>query len=181
MIEIFGQASVRRAASIFADQASMRLPSTNRPLPRISGHFIVGVPSGSEITPCPRKAGPLPVVALASALSPHPARRDTRRSRSQKSQIPAAQCRSARNRRHQESVCPRQSQPSNRASGSDRGCRPSSRYIGLHDTPQPRLAVGMSRADALEPIRHFLKIPFFDRQQQKITKLQESYQDSSVL
>src|SRR5258707_4183466 len=51
-IEIFGQDSVFHAASSFIVQASIRLPTTNRPLARTSRHFIGGVPSGKEITPC---------------------------------------------------------------------------------------------------------------------------------
>src|SRR5258706_3153171 len=51
-MEIFGQEPVFRAASSFIVQASIRLPTTNRPLARTSRHFIVGVPSGNEITPC---------------------------------------------------------------------------------------------------------------------------------
>ncbi len=49
--ETFGQGSVFRASS-FIVQASIRLPTTNRPFARTSRHFIVGVPSGNEITPC---------------------------------------------------------------------------------------------------------------------------------
>ena len=51
-MEIFGQESVLRAASSFIVQASIKLPITNRPFARTSRHFIVGVPSGNEITPC---------------------------------------------------------------------------------------------------------------------------------
>src|SRR6266849_7310024 len=51
-MEIFGQDSVFRAASSFIVHASIRLPTTNRPFARTSRHFIVGVPSGNEITPC---------------------------------------------------------------------------------------------------------------------------------
>jgi hypothetical protein len=51
-METFGQDSVFRAASSLIVHASIRLPTTNRPLARTSRHFIVGVPSGNEITPC---------------------------------------------------------------------------------------------------------------------------------
>jgi len=51
-METFGQDSVFRAASTFIVHASIRLPTTGRPLARTSRHFIIGVPSGHEITPC---------------------------------------------------------------------------------------------------------------------------------
>jgi hypothetical protein len=51
-IDIFGQTSVFLAVASFMTQASIRLPVTSFPLARMSGHFMVGVPSGNEITPC---------------------------------------------------------------------------------------------------------------------------------
>lgn len=52
LIDSIGHESVSRAASSLMVQASIKLPMTSRPLARTFCHFIVGVPSGSEFTPC---------------------------------------------------------------------------------------------------------------------------------
>ena len=52
LIVNLGQADVLRAASSFIVKASTRLPITSRPLALTSCTFIVGVPNGSEMTPC---------------------------------------------------------------------------------------------------------------------------------